>query len=508
MPTGTHCLPNAVLGTAELPVPNVSPATCYIIHATTGVGKRRGVCVYLHGLGTSSTETIPAAPANVSGILPSYALMMLTQLANDGWEILCPSQQQDTYVTFPAGGFYNDVAADPSTSPGARYLASTEHLWDHIVDFIADTYASSWPIIVIGQSLGTLQTMNTLAYDNGSATPHIVAVATINNLSHLEVLSQQYVPSPVYGGITFAGLDAQATLAGAGLLNTVTIPMLLGNGTSDIAIGWTYGTIAAASNGVLASSLSGSTVSLNAPSGSAGGASNFVTSGGPTNCPAVLVQGSTPATWAVFTVTGSGSNTLTGCTYLAGTAGFTLATNDLCLQNLTPLLVANQQAAQPSHQATASIGNYAHTLPLGIAGQFTYPTAAAYPTATTLAAIVTNGTLTVNSTVAQNGVSAAPTTGHAWILAAEPSTGALYWHKINWTGGNGTTTWTGITFTHPTGSTANATILGGTFTQGGVAVANSPIATDVYASGAAIPLWFFNVVEGASLTGGSYPQQF
>lgn len=500
----THDLPNGVLGTDELPVPNVSAATVTTIHATTGVGKRRGVCVYLPGLSVSAISSIPLAIGNA---VDSLALMMVTQMANDGWEVISPLDQSYLYAGTPALGIYNDVAND--TGNGSRFYASSQHLWDHIVAYINMTYGTSWPIVLIGESLGTIKAQEYAVYDAANE-QRIVAVATVSNISNLGVLSQQYWASPIYGGIYWGGMDITATTAGAGFLNNITIPMLLMTGSTDSAVGYNYGTVASGSNTVVASTIhSGGvtqTINLNAAAGAAGGASTFVTNATPANCPAFyIVDGA--GGWASFTLTGTSGNTLTGCTYIAGSAGFALSTNNLCIQNLTPLVIANQNTAQSAHKITANLSNTYHATPYSIAGQFTYPTSAAYPSPTALSTIQTNGTLTVASTAAQHGTSVAPATGHAWILATEPG-GAQYWHQINWSGGNGSTTWTGVTFTHPTGSTSSATITGGTFTQGGQPVATSPIATDVYSVGGAIPLWFFNTVEGASLSGGSYPQQY
>ena len=189
MPT-SHCLPNGQLGTNELPVPNISGATITVFNPSGGVGTRRGVVVYMHGLYTSAQQ-FPVPPGVIDSYSTGIAALMpnshCLNLAALGYVVLAVTAQEDTYAGNPMIGVYNDAA---SSTNGARYLASTLHTWDHVYQYIQQTYgynsgtSTAWatsggvPIFLTGFSIGSWRSLQILQNRTGMSPKRLLGTPT------------------------------------------------------------------------------------------------------------------------------------------------------------------------------------------------------------------------------------------------------------------------------------------------------------------------------------------
>lgn len=446
----SHCLPNGYLGTNELPCPNVSAASIATVHATTGVGQKRGVIVMCHGLQTNPSNPIPVPIVDQSGALQYYLGSFANMMAADGWEVIQPIYQEDTYSgSNPGTGLFNDMNTD--TGFGLRYLNSSIHWWDHVVEYIYTTYGRNIPIMAFGVSLGGAKVMHIV---NKHPNSFLKAFIAHIPASHLEVANTFWVPMN-FGLLNCSGIDTNATD-----LNPVTIPGIIGTGTADSALGSTYSTIAAGTGAITAAAV--------AAAGNLYVASftNFVAG------VRVLVTGLTGGTGqAVFNFTGTsaaGGNHLTGVTLISGSG--TLATGLLAIQNLSPLIVANQNTAQPGTPITLNVTPGNHELTQAEAGQYTTPTGITG----SVALSTLTSTLNVGQTLAGGNDKTNLVSG---ACAIQDTTGV--WHDITF-GGSTSTTLTTVTY-----SGSNAALVNNT----------SPICQTNYAVGGSYPYWIMKNVD-------------
>jgi hypothetical protein len=323
----THCLPTGSLGTAELPVPNLTASTIYTIPATTGAGNRRGVVVSIHGL--QGHPTVPEIPSG------EY-LTFLNDLAADGWTILNPPLAEDFYPGLGYVGVYNDINNDGTV--GARYLNQMLRWWDHMVLYTNANYPG-WPVVAFGGSWGGWHTIQLAA--NRAYT--ILAYGSVFPVAQLENLNPLISPGTDYGLLNTSGFDLTASM-----LNSTILPGVIGYGTGDNIVGYSgTTTVDTGSNGVAASAVT---------------TLNIVSNTGLLVGPRVTVTGLTGGTGrATFAFTGIGAGTLTGVTLVSGSG--TLSTGNPVTQSVTAAVIAAQQAAQPSHQVTAHVTADNHLSP-------------------------------------------------------------------------------------------------------------------------------------------------
>ena len=440
--TDTHCLPKGVLGTGEVPVFNISQNN--IASVTPPPGGRRGIVVMLHGLQSGPQSVFPPQLIDgVSGALPalnSYFGTVANILAADGWQVIMPLQNQEIGYN-PSLTIFNDFSNDVGL--GARFVLGMQHWWQHVLQYIHDTYTfgASWPVCLFGFSGGAWLTLQLAS----TQTSTITAFACANPLSIWQTLNPSFDPGSSYASVQTLGMDISPTQ-----LNAVTIPGIVGYGTVDVAVG--YGgvtSVASGSNGVAASSVT----TLNVIS-----TTDFITNG-----PAIKVTGLTGGVgWATYSFTGVGGGTLTGCSLLGGSG--TLQTGNTVIQATTKLAIANQQAAQPTHPVIANVTGNNHGLYPSDAGQQLYST----PSPTALSSM---GTLTVVSTQGMTGSS-----GLMSIYASDN-----LWHVVTFSGSS-PTTFTGCTYSGNTSATV----------QNGAPIClsgNGPTNSMSY------PYWFSTVVD-------------
>jgi hypothetical protein len=341
--TITHCLPSGSLGTAELPVCQISAATTTAYGGPIGSGNVRGVVVFLNGLDVT-TVTLTAMPPviraddNTAGF-NWYGTTLKNSLVADGWIVLVVPYQENFYsLGTGAQGIYNDVNAD--TGHGSRYLASTLHWWDHVVAYVRKTYGATIPIVTWGMSWGGQKSL-AIAQNKPSTLTAFAAHCPSTWLRNADFL----YTGVQYGQIDTSGLDLSASsLAGAAM------PGVIGYGTNDSAIG--YGgvtTVAAGSAGVDSAAVT--TLNVASTANTVQGVS-------------VTVTGLTGGVgWATFTYTGtSGGNQFTGCTRVGGSG--TLALNNPVTQSLTSAILAASPAnvvaysTTDTHELTAADAAY------------------------------------------------------------------------------------------------------------------------------------------------------
>lgn len=336
----THCRP-APLGTGELSVPNVKGT---VTVSDPGSGSRRGIVVFIHGIGVASVPVVPQPVPN-SGSAGSYLRYgdFETAVVADNWVYVYVAVQEDFYQ---GGNNITGVFADVSNDSGfgSRYLASSLHLWDHIqTDLIVPNYGANRPVIVAGQSFGGLKALQIAA--NQSTRP--VPCNLIGYIAHTPSTVMEALDEFNYGTLNWSGLDLSPTY-----MNAVTIPGNIGYGTNDALVGWAATTVASGSAGVNVSTFAGS------------GSLDVASTANLTIGPNVLVTGLTGgAGRAVISFTGVATSPtrLTGCTTLSGSG--VLATSNPCTQNYTDQIITNAQGAgQPvTRNATADTHEFTGT---------------------------------------------------------------------------------------------------------------------------------------------------
>jgi hypothetical protein len=213
----THCLTSGSLGSNELPCPGVNAANN---KEYVPAGSKRGVVVYCHGLNVVQLDP----PYTVGG--GSALDNFLTALKTDGWVVIVPPYPEDFFDSLPTQGLFNDVNAD--AGHGSRYLATTLHWWDHVVAYIKQRWGN-WPIVPFGVSWGGWHA-------------HVVAKNKLSTItafgSHEAVTTLSALPTSLTGSVDFStlaggsvGLDT-----GAHDLDAVTVPGIIGWGTSDVTV--------------------------------------------------------------------------------------------------------------------------------------------------------------------------------------------------------------------------------------------------------------------------------
>lgn len=221
----THCLPNQTLGTDELPVSSISAANTHIL---TPSGSKRGVVVNLHGLIVAQQHNPRPMITDSGGFLPVYNLTFSNNLVADGWVVMHPSYPEDNYVGIPSRGVFNDIVADPGH--GARYLETTLHWWEHLVEYIHTNYGN-WPIVLFGFSWGGWHVFQLVNHRPADITAYI----THHGATVLSEASPVWTNPVDFTAIDTSGLDISSTF-----LNSATsIPGMIGWGESDSAIGYT-----------------------------------------------------------------------------------------------------------------------------------------------------------------------------------------------------------------------------------------------------------------------------
>ena len=322
MSTLTHCLPSGSLGTGEVPVSNVAEENTSILDP--GAGNRRGLIVFIHGLSVGVPPFFPWPIPEEHTITGDVKILdFANDVVADNWVFLYPSVSED-YCSNITGvfGMCNDVAND--AGHGSRFLdGAILHWWDHMVDWIAETYGSGHPILCAGFSMGGYKTLEIATNRQADLVGYIAhCPATI-----LET------PSPLFtGGETLYSFDFSGLDATINQLNTVAIPGIVGYGTSDEAVGWSGSAVGSGSVGVSVASFTGSgTLSVSTPSNYVVGAAVQLTN----------LSGGTGS--AIVQFGGVGGGTLTGCKTVAGSGTITAASQ--AIQSNTDQLIANAQAA-------------------------------------------------------------------------------------------------------------------------------------------------------------------
>lgn len=222
----THCLPTGSLGTGELPIPSISVNNVFTLAPSPG--SRRGIVVFLHGLGTGANSSPPSAILDhPGGFLPSLVLTFCNDLVADGWVVFCPSNPEDDYTSTGAAGIFNDVNND--AGHGARYLSNVvNRWWDHVLQYIHTTYGNH-PVVAFGFSWGGWTAIQIAANRQSS----IIAYGAHCPVTILSNISQSYTGFVNFASTNTTGLDATATQ-----LNAVTIPGVVGYGTADVIAGY------------------------------------------------------------------------------------------------------------------------------------------------------------------------------------------------------------------------------------------------------------------------------
>ena len=206
-----------------MPVASLTNKTTVLTPAS---GLRRGVVVFIHGLGGGTPPAIPIPIVDIpTGILPQYMLTLANSLTADGWVVIQPPYSDDFHVVSNPQGVYNDVNSD--AGHGSQYLTQTLHWWDHVIAYIKATYGN-WPVTMIGWSWGGWHALQIAANRMSTLTAYVVH-HPVTILSNLAV----NYPPDFRTGINTTGLDA-----GAHILDAVTIPGNIGWGTTDGVVGY------------------------------------------------------------------------------------------------------------------------------------------------------------------------------------------------------------------------------------------------------------------------------
>ena len=412
----THCLPNGYLGTNELAVPNISAATMTAYNPVSGL--RRGVIVYHHGL-LFTTQSTPYPAGNqfvdaYSGFGSTFEKTLMANLAYDGWVVLVVPAAEDNYPAIPANGVQADVLADSAN--GLRYQNSTLHTWDHVYQYIQQTYGN-WPIIAAGTSLGGWRSTTIAQYR-----PQQI----VGSFSHqpVSVFENANNYATGFSALNFSGMDDSATE-----LNNVSGPTLVGYSNNDTAV-WqggnsTVATINGATTAVAAASVTSMTVS--------GGSTAF---NAPLSTGYILVTGLTGGTGlqagrAVYSYTGYSAGAFTGMTYQTPNAAYTgtpgtVGVGAVAIQSYVDTFCTNAVSAGKS--ITRNSGTDPHGMSLVYSGAYYNGTA------TTISAINTATTLAITSAQASTPTSDANQSLPTGATACAIMDTSGVWHDLTYTG--------------------------------------------------------------------------
>ena len=195
-----HCLPNGLLGTGELAVPNFpGPGPTLVPPSPL---KKRGVVVYSHGLGTGSGNY----PEGVLSAGPENDLA--NALVADGWIVIRTTELGDTGGLPQNTNWFNDFSND--RGQGSRLNANNLHLLDHIIEYCNLTYPG-YPIFPMGISLGGYYTL-LFASQRASAIAGFVCMCPATQLWTIQGIVSSWNQAPV---VTF-NLDSS--------MNGLTLP--------------------------------------------------------------------------------------------------------------------------------------------------------------------------------------------------------------------------------------------------------------------------------------------
>jgi hypothetical protein len=432
----THCDPVQPVAN-QLRVPAVPGFGSY----SDPGSPRRGVIVGFGGLSTHSfdrltspnvTLTRPVTTAQTGadldyGYLPGYGGSLAANLANDGWISVNAAYPELGFNSpgsppnVPGLGLVADVASDPAF--GARYLGTFQRWCDHLIEWIEAVWGPSVPIVSYGGSHGGWASLQFIAY---AASRLAGGVAFIPATVWMNA-SQVWTTPCNFNPIDTSGMDIAATL-----LNNIptSLPVLIGFGTQDTALGFSGSTVAAGSNNINVNTFTGSGVLDVADSTrfTVGGGTQWGT-GASIYGPCVKVTASSG--YAVIMFTAASGNQLAGCTTVQGSG--TLTTGNAVLQNNVSNLISTALGAGRNITGNATADE--HTVGMLSAGQY-FPLAGP----TSLSAL---STLTLNDTVDGPNF----TSGQTAVYASDDD-----WHTVSFTG-TGTTTVGGVTAGTLTGCT-------------------------------------------------------
>ena len=390
----SHCLPNGQLGINELPVPNISGASITVFNPPGGVGARRGVVVNMHGLYTSAQQfPVPPSTAPGGALTDTYSTGISAVMANShalnlaalGYVVLTVTAQEDTYAGNPMIGVYNDAA---SSTNGARYLASTLHTWDHVYQYIQQTYgynsgtSTAWatsggvPIFLAGWSIGSWRGLQILQ----NRTSQINGFFLHQPATYFDNVPAIYTPGATFATLNWSGLDVtNSYLSGIG-----SMPGMISYGTSDSAVG--YGGSATLSGSFGSTITLSSTSGFLVPSATLGGQA----------CYALLRDGS--GNQLNFSYTGVSGSTLTGCTSVA-TFGTLSGTVNCYQSSIVPIINA---AIGAGRNVVGNTTAEYHALSAGDAGF--YNNSATTTTITTAGGNIPITSIQANFTTAPGGI--------------------------------------------------------------------------------------------------------
>lgn len=432
----THCLPTGSLQTSEIAVCNISDGTVSPFIPTGGVGSGniRGIVVFFNGfdIGFNTGQGIPPILFGDSGTAAffSYLSSWKNLMVNDGWLVLMVPSNEWSANGYGSTAVYN--AANADAGHGSNYLAGLAHLWDHIVNYCNRKYPGM-PLVPFGFSWGGYEAIQ-IASTRSST---LLAAAAHCPATWLRNANAAFTGPSNFGQINTSGLDVQSNA-----LASVTIPMAVGYGTSDEAIGHggtstigTFSTTAAASVTTLplvSAAEYNSSVAITVP-----------TTGG--------------LGYATYTIGSISSNNLNGLTLVSGSG------NVVSGSTVTQSTTVATLAAAPANVIGNVTSDY-HEFSPADAGQALTSTSS--PTA-----LSSMGTLTVANTGYMTGSS-----GLMSIYASDN-----LWHTVTFSGSTGTT-FTGCTYS----GTQSATVVNG-----------SPICLsgDGVTNPFSYPYWFSTVVD-------------
>ena len=310
MPTDTHCEPSGSLGTGELPVCNISAGTTTSVIPSGGVGHGniRGICVWLTGfdVGFNTGAGIPPV------LFGTGETQFMNSLVADGWIFLLVPSNEWFFYGYGSQGVYNDISNDSGF--GSRYLGGMMHWWDHIVWYCNHQYPGM-PITMFGESWGGLEVLQVTSNKSKTllaAGCHVPAtwLCNVNNL---------FTQPDTFGNINTSGLNVQTTA-----LVGVTIPMIVGYGTADEAVGYA-GTSAISNTFTPTAAASVTSLPLVSTTG------YFVTVN-------VTVPTTGGAGFATYSIGSIGGGSLTGLTLVGGSG--TVQPNSVVTQSTTSALIA------------------------------------------------------------------------------------------------------------------------------------------------------------------------
>lgn len=316
----THCLPNGSLGTAEIPVSNISVP--YLAVVDPGAGNRRGVVVWITGLNVFLTTSYAPAIINGGGT-GTYNRVgdFQSAVTTDGW-IFIIAQVPEAFVPIAGSqAIYNDVSND--TGHGSRFVANIYHWWDHIVSYIATTYGPNRPIVVSGASMGGIKSLQVLINRQSSI---------VGCIAHEPATLMECIPSsftlttlPFYN-LNNTGLDL-ATNALTAASPAITVPTIIGYGTNDFVVG--YGATTVSSGGGTDVSTFVGSQTLNITDGTK------IIAG-----PLVKLTGLSGGTGtAILTFSAVSGNTLINCTTVSGSGS--LVNGAPVVQSNTDAIITN-----------------------------------------------------------------------------------------------------------------------------------------------------------------------